>query len=319
MLPLFANTSHRVALQASLHIMMIDPTVTRWLLRAAGMLVWCVAALTGAAQAAPLQIVAAENFYGDVARQIGGAEVNVFSILSSPGQDPHQFEASPAAARALAAADLVICNGANYDPWIDKLLAAAPSSRRTVVVVADLMGAKTGDNPHLWYEPATMPAVAERIAAALQASDPAHKDAYAQRLATFRNSLAVISTKVAAIKAKHTGAPVTATEPVFGPMAKALGLAVRNERFQLAVMNGTEPAARDLAAMQDDLKQRRVRLLLYNSQVSDDLTERLRAIARGAGVPVVGVTETAPANASYQDWIAQELDAVAKALDGGAS
>jgi zinc/manganese transport system substrate-binding protein len=298
--------------------MKIDPAMKRWLRAAGGMLVWWLATAP-AAHAAPLQIVAAENFYGDVARQIGGADVTVLSILSSPGQDPHQFEASPAAARALAAADLVICNGANYDPWIDKLLAATPTSRRTVVVAADLMGVKAGDNPHLWYDPATMPAVATRIAAALQASDPAHKDAYAQRLATFRESLTAISARIAAIRAKHAGVPVTATEPVFGPMAKALGLAVRNERFQLAVMNGTEPAASDLAAMQDDLTRRRVRVLLYNSQVSDDLTDRLRAIARGAGVPVVGVTEIAPASTSYQDWIAQELDAVAKALDGGAS
>src|SRR5262249_55002988 len=132
-------------------------------------------------------------------------------------------------------------------------------------------------------------------------------------------SLIPMTARIAAIKAKYAGAPVTATEPVFGPMAKALGLAMRNERFQLAVMDGTEPGARDLAARQDDLRGRKVRMRLYNSQVSDDLTERLIAIARGAGVPVVGVTETAPANTSYQDWMAQQLDAVARALDGGAS
>ena len=299
--------------------MKTNPVIRLRLSRAAAGALACWLAAGLSAPAAPIQIVAAESFYGDVARQVGGPEVTVFSIVTAPGQDPHQFEATVTAARAIAAADLVICNGANYDPWLDNLLAASKSPRRTVVVVADVVGANAGDNPHLWYDPATMPAVAARVAGVLQAIDPAHADAYARHLAVFRESLAPITAKIAAIKAKHAGAPVTATEPVFGPMAKALGLAVRNERFQLAVMNGTEPGARDLAAMQDDLRARRVRMLLYNSQVSDDLTERLLAIAYGAGIPVVGVTETAPANTSYQDWIAQQLDAVAKALDGGAS
>jgi zinc/manganese transport system substrate-binding protein len=280
---------------------------------------WLIPGWSAQAQTAPIRIVAAENFYGDVARQIGGPEVGVTSIITAPGQDPHQFEASPAAARALSEANLVIYNGANYDPWIDKLLANTAAAARRVIAVAAVVNAKPGDNPHLWYDPATMPVVATRIADELQALDSAHADAYRGRLASFLGSLAPISAAIAAITAKYAGTPVTATEPVFGPMAKALGFVMRNERFQLAVMNDTEPSASDVAAMQDDLKRRKVRLLLYNSQVSDDLTERLLAIARTAKVPVVGITETAPAGKSYQAWITGELDAVRSALDGGGS
>ena len=277
-----------------------------------------LACLSAPAQAGPITIVAAESVYGDVAAQIGGAEVNVTSIMSAPGQDPHQFEPSPSAARAIAAAKLVIANGANYDPWIEKLLAAT-RSQRSVIVVADLVKAKPGDDPHLWYAPATMPIVATRIADELAARDPAHKEAYAQRLKTFIDSLAPIAARIRAIEAKHAQTPVTATEPVFGYMTKALGFAMRNERFQRAVMNGTEPSASDVAAMQDDLKGGKVKILFHNSQVSDDLTGRLRAVATAHNVPVVAVTETKPADKSYQAWVAAELDAVVKALDGGGS
>ncbi|MGB7857755.1 MAG: zinc ABC transporter substrate-binding protein, partial [Pseudolabrys sp.] len=173
-----------------------------------------------------------------------------------------------------------------------------------------------GDNPHLWYDPATMPAVAAAIADALAKSDSAHAADYSARLKVTLTALDQITQRVAQLKAKHGGASVTATEPVFGPMARALGLMMRNERFQLAMMNDTEPSARDVAAFETDLKERKVRLLIYNSQVSEKLTERLRDIAKRAKVPVIGVTETMPANVKFQDWLLGELDSLDKALSG---
>ena len=121
---------------------------------------------------------------------------------------------------------------------------------------------------------------------------------------------------MAQVRAKHPGEAITATEPVFGPMADALGLTMRNQRFQLAMMNDTEPSARDVAAFEDDLKNRKVKALLYNTQVSEKLTLRLLDIAKAAKVPVVGVTETQPANVSFQDWMLGQLDALDKALTG---
>jgi zinc/manganese transport system substrate-binding protein len=263
-----------------------------------------------------IAVVAAENFYGDIARQIGGDRISVTSIMTNPDQDPHLFETTPGIVRQLAGAQIVILNGANYDPWMEKLLAAAPRPGRTVIGAAELVGRNPGDNPHLWYDPATMPAVANALAAALTKADSAHALDYAARLKTTLSGLARITQRVAQLKAKHGGAAVTATEPVFGPMAEALGLTMRNQRFQLAVMNDTEPSARDVAAFENDLKERKVKLLIYNSQVSEKLTERLRDIAIRAKVPVVGVTETMPANVSFQDWVLGELDAVDKALSG---
>ncbi len=263
-----------------------------------------------------IAVVAAENFYGDIARQVGGDRVAVVSIMSNPDQDPHLFETTPAVVRQLADAQIVILNGANYDPWMDKLLAAAPRPGRVVINAAQLNGRKSGDNPHVWYDPVTMPVMATALADALITLDSAHARDYAAQLKVTLASLARITQRIAQLKAKHAGIAVTATEPVFGLMVDALGLTMRNQRFQLAMMNDTEPSARDVAALESDLKQHKVKALIYNSQVSEKLTERMRAIAGAAKVPVIAVTETMPANISFQDWVLGELDAVDKALSG---
>jgi len=266
-----------------------------------------------------IAVVAAENFYGDVAQQIGGDRVAVTSILSNPNADPHLFETSPDVVRRVAAAKIVIYNGADYDPWMASLLGAAPRPGRVTIVAAALVNKKAGDNPHLWYDPPTMPAVAGAVAAALSAADPAHKDDYATRLKTFLASLAPLRQKIAAMRKSYAGVPVTATEPVFGYMAAALDLQMHDQKFQIAVMNDTEPSARDLAAFERELKSRAVRALFYNKQASDNLVQHLLDTAKAARIPVVGVTETEPPGQSYQSWMIGELDATATALAGPAS
>lgn len=261
-----------------------------------------------------INIVAAENFYGDIAKQIGGPDVNVTSILSNPDQDPHLFEVSPSVGRAVSAARIVIYNGIDYDPWIEKLLGAARSADRKTIVVATLEGKKTGDNPHIWYDPATMPALANAVSETLIAEDPAHKAGYEQRLAQFDASVKPVQAKIAVLRERLTGTPVTATEPVFGYMFEALGMQVRNETFQLAVMNNTEPSASDIAAFENDLKTHQVKLLVYNSQATNPIAVRMQKIAKVAQVPVVAVTETEPAEKTYQGWITGVLDAVDRAL-----
>ncbi len=267
-----------------------------------------------AAGAAPLRIVAAENFYGDIARQIGGGGVAVTSILSNPDQDPHEFEASPSTARAFAAARLVIYNGADYDPWAAKLLAASTSRSRDTIVVAQLVRRKAGDNPHLWYAPGTMPVLAAALAGRFAELDPAHQADYARDLASFRKSLEPLDAEIAALRQKYAGTAVAATEPVFGYMAEASGLDMRERRFQLAIMNGTEPSAADIAKFEKDLRSKAVKVLLYNSQTSEALTRRMRVIATEAGVPVIGVSETEPHGKDYQEWMLSQLEALDRAL-----
>ncbi|HYB54564.1 MAG TPA: zinc ABC transporter substrate-binding protein [Alphaproteobacteria bacterium] len=266
------------------------------------------------AHAGAIDIVAAENFYGDVAEQIGGPEVHVTSILTNPDEDPHLFEANPSTARQLADAKLVIYSGAGYDTWAGKLLAASKAPGRQVIDVAKLVHRKAGDNPHIWYDPPTMPALAKHLADTLSGLDPSHSKDYAKRLALFAETMKRMDARVSELHRKYAGTVVTATEPVFGYMADALGLKMRNDRFQLAVMNDTEPSAGEIAAFEKDLRTRTVKVLFYNSQTSEALTERMRGIAKEAGVPIVGVTETEPPGKSYQEWMMSQLDALDQAL-----
>jgi zinc/manganese transport system substrate-binding protein len=274
-----------------------------------------LAAAAQAFAAGPVPIVAAENFYGDLAQQIGGADVRVTSILSNPDQDPHLFEASPSVARAIAGARIVIYSGIGYDPWIETLLKAAhPGGERATIDVAALAGKKTGDNPHIWYDPAIMLKAAAALAEDLADADPAHRADFAARRAEFERSLEPVMAKIAALESRLAGKQATATEPIFGYMFDALGMKVVNQSFQRAVMNNTEPAASDVAAFETSLKTHQVELLVYNSQASDPIALRMVGIAKASHVPVVGATETEPPGKTYQAWMMSELEAVDRAL-----
>lgn len=263
----------------------------------------------------PIRIVAAENFYGDLARQIGGDHVAVTSILSNPDADPHLFETSPSTAKDMAKAQLVVSNGADYDPWIAKLLGAAGTHPKTIVA-ADLVGKTSGDNPHLWYDPATFPAVAKTLAADLSSIDPAHEADYAKNLQAFDASFEKATADVAEIKREHPGIKVTATEPVFGYMASALGFEMLNYPFQVATMNNAEPSPSEVVAFEKSLTSGEARILFYNGQVTDKTTERLLGIAKAHKVIVVGVTETEPKGTSIQSWFSGQLAEIKKDLAG---
>jgi zinc/manganese transport system substrate-binding protein len=279
---------------------------------AGGLLV--LLAAFSSSRAEPIKVVAAENVYGDIARQIGGSDVTVTSILSNPNQDPHEFEASASTARAIADARLVIYNGVGYDPWAVKLLSASKSASREVIEVAKLARKKAGDNPHLWYDVATISALGSTLAIKMTQLDAEHRSGYTERGVAFEAAMAPLRGRIATLRAKHADTPVTATEPVFDYMAAALGLKMRNSRFQLAVMNGTEPGAAAIAAFEQDLRNRAVKVLLYNTQTGQALAEQMRTIANEAGVPVVAITETMPPGQSYQVWMLGQLDELDRAL-----
>jgi zinc/manganese transport system substrate-binding protein len=274
--------------------------------------------LSAPAFADPVKVVAAENFYGDMASQIGGANVTVTSILNSPDQDPHLFEASPETAKALTDAKIVIVNGVDYDPWMEKLLSAHKAPARKEILVGALVGHKPGDNPHLWYDPAYMKAAAKAFVGDLTAVDPAHKADYEQGYAKFVDSLKPLDNKIAAMRKSYAGQPVTLSEPVFGYQAELIGLKVRNEKFALAIMNNAEPTPSEVAGFENDLKGHKVKAMLYNAQASEPAVTKLVDLAKASGIPVVGVSETTPPNSTYQDWMMGQLNALDKALSGGA-
>jgi zinc/manganese transport system substrate-binding protein len=277
-----------------------------------------ICGLSAPAFADPVKVVAAENFYGDMVRQIGGANVAVTSILSSPDDDPHLFEASPSTAKALSDAKIVIANGVDYDPWMEKLLGASKSAGRKEIVVGALVGRKAGDNPHLWYSPAYMKAAAKALVADLAAVDPSHKADYDEGESKFLASLKPLDDKIATMHKSYAGQPVTASEPVFGYQAKLIGLDVHNEKYALAIMNNAEPTPSQVAAFENDLKGKKVKVMLYDAQASEPAVGKLVQMAKDNGIPVVGVSETEPPNSTYQDWMMGQLNALDKALAGGA-
>ncbi|MGS1118433.1 metal ABC transporter solute-binding protein, Zn/Mn family [Castellaniella sp. UC4442_H9] len=287
----------------------------RLLVQAARAAVMAIATSAGSlAAAAPVQIVAAENFYGDIAAQIGGPRVAVHSILNNPQQDPHMFEASPSVARALTHAHLVIYNGAGYDPWMDKILSATPGQERRIIVASQLMETPPGANPHLWYDPRTMPKVATAITDALSGLDPEGRPTYQGNLAHVLRALDELQHTISALRTRHAGIPVTATEPVCGYLSDALGFTMRNQALQLAVMNDTEPSPSQIRAFEDDLKTGQVKLLFYNSQEEDSFTKRVKHIAEEHHVPIVGVTETMPDGLTFQSWLRGQLSDIAAKL-----
>jgi zinc/manganese transport system substrate-binding protein len=280
------------------------------------MLLPALLAASGFARAAPIPVIAAESTYGAIAQAVGGPYVNVDSILRSPDVDPHTFEATPATARAVARARIVLLNGLGYDEWMRKLLAAAPSPRREVVVAAEVGRAwvMADGNPHVFYDTRVADAVAARVATLLQRDDPAHAAEFARNLIAFRVALAAVDARVAQLRRAHPGLKVAATEPVFAYMLRALGWTSSGQRFQLDVMNGTEPPPAVVARFEDELRARRVALLIYNRQVSEAVTQRMREVAGRAAIARVGIDEIAPPGVGYAAWLQRSLDAVEAAL-----
>jgi zinc/manganese transport system substrate-binding protein len=263
-----------------------------------------------------LPVVASTNVYGDIARQIGGANVDVTSVLTDPNADPHLFEPGTANGLAVARARIVIENGLGYDAFMTQLVHATPNAQREVVTVSDVLGVHGADaNPHLWYDIPRLPEVATAVERALARADARHAPAYAAGLRRFLGTLRPLQRSVAAIRAAHAGAPVGYTEPVPGYLLEAAGLRnVAPASFTRAIEQGTEPPPGAVSAMNRLVEGRRIRVLLYNKQAVSPITARVRDAAQRAGVPVLGVTETLPPGQSFQSWQLQQLRALRRAL-----
>ncbi len=239
------------------------------------------AAASQAALAAPPVITAigVENQYADVIAQIGGPYVQVTAIETDPNTDPHSFEVSPRIARRIAAADLIVENGLGYDDWADRMIAAEPRPGRQVIDVQHLRGLPDDTpNPHLWYDPATMPAVAGALAADLSRLAPAHAAYFQAQAVRFDTEIKT-------------------------PFS-----------LQAAIMNGTDPSPQDVTSQNALFTGHQVKVFVYNQQVTDPLTQSFLSLAKRNGVPVVGVYETMPAGYTYQHWMLAEVLALERAV-----
>jgi zinc/manganese transport system substrate-binding protein len=264
-----------------------------------------------------LRVVAAENFWGSIAAQLGDSRARVTNIISNPNTDPHDYEPTVADARAMADARLVIINGAGYDTWAQRLLAANPDPNRVVIDVGALAGVPAGGNPHQWYSPAVVRSVVAAIAQAYARLDPARAASYRrQRTAYETSALAHYEALVADIRAKYAGIPIGASESVVTPLADGLGLTVLTPpSFLAAVSEGTGPSASDKSVVDAQIRTRQVKVFIYNMQNATPDVAALVTEARAYGIPVVTLTETmVPSSGTFQGWQAGQLERLAAAL-----
>jgi zinc/manganese transport system substrate-binding protein len=266
--------------------------------------------------------VGAENEYADVISQIGGQYVNATAIMSNPNTDPHTFEASASVSKTVEAASLVVQNGLGYDDFMGTIEKAAPNSNRKVIDVQQLLGLPDStENPHLWYDPKTMPAVAAELVKDLSVLQPDHASYFQANETTFLSSLKQWTDALAAFKQAYPNTAVATTEPVADYMLQAAGTDIKTPwSLQAAIMNDTDPAPQDIATQDRLFGGKKVKVFLYNQQVTDDITTKFLGEAHSANIPVVGVYETMPTDGyTYQSWMLAELNALKKAVTSGTS
>jgi len=289
----------------------------RSLLRVAAILIGISAGVLSAegTRTGKVEIVAAENFYGNIAEQIGGDRVEVTSILSDPNVDPHEYESSVDDAKAIAESDLVIENGGGYDDWMDKLLSASPNAKRVLLRGFDLAVTKLPENEHVWYEADNAEAIAHAMADNLAEIDPAGAQVFTKNFQAFAKSLDAIRLEIARLKAKYAGTPVGLTETIFLYQSGPLGLKMLTPfEFQKSIAEGNDPPAEAAAAAESQVKEKKIKILIYNEQTVTPITTKLQDEAKAEGIPILPVTETMPSALNYQHWMLSQLAALDRAL-----
>ncbi len=261
--------------------------------------------------------IGAENEYADVIGQIGGRYVRVSSILNNPNTDPHTFESSPSVAELVSTAQLIVQNGVGYDSFMNKIESSSPDAKRKVITVQTLLGLPDSTpNPHLWYSPKTMPAVAQAVATDLAELDPSQARYFSANAKVFVESLGPWLGAIAAFKKKYSGVPVATTEPVADYMLQAIGADnLTPFGMQADIMNGVDPSPQDISLEDSLFTRHKVKVFVYNQQVVDSLTTLFRTTAQKEGIAVVGVYETMPTPGyDYQSWMMAEVRALQKAV-----
>jgi len=274
-------------------------------------------AASGTVSEGVVQVVAAENFWGSIAAQVGGIHIKVVSIITNPNADPHSYEPTSQDARISADAQYVIYNGVGYDAWMDKLLTANPSASRQVLNIGNFFGLVDGDNPHMWYNPTYVETVVNKIRDDLIAVDPADTAAFDRSAQAYLTTgLSQYNALISDIKTKYSGTPVGATESIFAYMAPTLGLnLITPQSYMSAVSEGTDISAADEATFEQQIAQKQIKVLVYNSQNTPPNVQALLDQAKTQGIPIASVTETlVPATATFQDWQCAELQGIENAL-----
>ncbi|NQX12453.1 zinc ABC transporter substrate-binding protein [Microbacteriaceae bacterium VKM Ac-2855] len=264
----------------------------------------------------PIRVVASTNVYGDLVSSVGGALVDVTSVIDSPDKDPHEYEADARTQLAVSKAQLIVENGGGYDDFIGTMVDASKSTA-PVINASDVSGYdQEGEfNEHVWYDLPTVTAVVADIASELSTIDPANAERYTQNADELTQSIASLSTRVQELRGSVAGTGIAITEPVPLYLLEALGLDNKTpEAFSEAVEEDSDVAASVLEETLALFEQRQVAALVYNEQTTGAQTDAVLDAAKKAGIPAVPVTETLPADLHYVDWMNANLDAITEAL-----
>lgn len=262
-----------------------------------------------------ITVVAAENFYGDVVKQLGGSHVVVTSILSDPNVDPHQYQSNVPTEEAISKAQFVVANGDGYDTWMDRLLAASPNDSRIVLITSTIAKQKLPDNPHSWYGIDNMAAIAQAITTALKKLDAINAPIFDKNLATFKQSLVPLEQKISDINKKYKGTPVGLTETIYLYQSIPEGLDVLTPfEFQKANAEGIDPPADTVVQTNNQIIKKEVKILIYNVQTVTPITTNLQNEAKNRNIPLVPVSETMPLGKTYQTWMMDQLNTLQQAL-----
>jgi zinc/manganese transport system substrate-binding protein len=274
-------------------------------------------ASSGGVSAGKLTVVAAENFWGSIASQLGGSRVAERAIIVNPNTDPHSYEPDAQAARTLTGAQVAIVNGIGYDKWANRLLNANPASGRIVLNVGSELGLKEGENPHQWYSPAHVHAIIDRITGAYQRLDPSDASYFAQQKESFlKRGLARYDALRREIRARFAGVPIGYSESIFQPLGEDLHLKLLTPySFTKAIAEGTDVTAQDKQTVDSQASGRQIKVWVFNSQNVTPDVQRVNAIARAHNIPIATVTETlVPPSASFEQWQVAQLEGLSAAL-----
>ena len=273
------------------------------------------AAKQSSSNGSKIQVVASLDFYGEVAKAVGGNKVSVQSIINNPAVDPHDYEPTTKVGKSVASADLVVASGIGYDGWMDKVVKSADKSKNYLRVADDLMNKKEGDNEHIWYDPRTMPKLANTLADKFAKKDPADKATFKANAKKYIASLDDLNTLINKLKSKVNGQLVDVSEPVFGYALDYLGYKVNDDHFSKSTEDGTDYSAKDIHGIETDIKEKKIAFFVNNIQASSKTVNQLVKLAEQNNVPVLKVTETLPKGKNYRTWMTSQYQQLEKIQD----
>ena len=259
-----------------------------------------------------INILTSLDFYGQTAKAVAGKYGKVTAIIDRPSVDPHDYEPTVNTAKQASSAQLIIYNGLGYDDWMEKLTVNKQAGARVINVGTSVAKKADGANEHVWYDPTTMPKLATKIAADLSKIQPQHKRYFYQQARKYQASTRAITTKIKQLKQQAKGQRVAVSEPVFDYSLKAMGYHITNNHFARAIEEGTDPSPKDIQQMQQAIKHHRIAFFVENTQSDSNLVTNMVKLAKQYDVPVLKVTETLPANQTYESWMLSQYNQLAK-------